>query len=326
MRIVANPRGTLPPRLRLSCARTVPSAAARYDLTARRPKLWPGPRNYSQQRIGGRPAGCFNHASRRRDKSRHGEAGGAVLPAESGRQTGEQRPDRPNNQSDHGLCHVCVSPPPPWARRSCCRRRPRYWLKARTPRPAPGPQTATPTPRRTASGSSTSLPRPPSSWAGPAAHPECVWLGRRVVGLMWRDDLDTAFRHLDLYDRFGCPAGHIQATFRCLVRQGNIDPKPPDTLARTGPHLLGQSRTSKQHRSADVSRRAGRDDQPLVCTDVQTTRLRLPGTILLQCCCRLGFAVTADYLIAIPLAKLPLRRSWVTLGDGLGPRFLPAWL
>jgi hypothetical protein len=58
-----------------------------------------------------------------------------------------------------------------------------------------------------------------------------VWLGRRVVGLLWRDDLDTAFRHLDLYDRFGCPAGHIQATFRCLVRQGNIDLKSPDTLA-----------------------------------------------------------------------------------------------
>ncbi|MGL1617790.1 hypothetical protein ACSTHL_23270, partial [Vibrio parahaemolyticus] len=38
---------------------------------------------------------------------------------------------------------------------------------------------------------------------GPAGNPECVWLGRRVVRLMWRDDLDTAFRHLDLYDRFG---------------------------------------------------------------------------------------------------------------------------
>jgi hypothetical protein len=66
---------------------------------------------------------------------------------------------------------------------------------------------------------------------GPAANPECVWLGRRVVGLMWRDDLDTAFRHLDVYDRFGCPAGHIQATFRCLVRQGNFDPKGQDTLS-----------------------------------------------------------------------------------------------
>jgi len=66
---------------------------------------------------------------------------------------------------------------------------------------------------------------------GPAANPECVWLGRRVVSLLWRDDLDTAFRHLDLYDRFGCPAAHIQATFRCLVRQGNIDPKAPEALS-----------------------------------------------------------------------------------------------
>jgi hypothetical protein len=65
---------------------------------------------------------------------------------------------------------------------------------------------------------------------GPAGNPECVWLGRRVVSLLWRDDLDTAFRHLDLYDRFGCPSSHIQATFRCLVRQGHIDPKAPDTL------------------------------------------------------------------------------------------------
>jgi hypothetical protein len=65
---------------------------------------------------------------------------------------------------------------------------------------------------------------------GPAANPECVWLGRRVVNLLWRDDLDTAFRHLDLFDRFGCPGAHIQATFRCLVRQGNIDPKAQETL------------------------------------------------------------------------------------------------
>src|SRR3954463_11625643 len=64
---------------------------------------------------------------------------------------------------------------------------------------------------------------------GAAANPECVWLGRRVVNLLWRDDLDTAFRHLDLYDRFGCPGGHVQATFRCVVRQGNIDQKAPES-------------------------------------------------------------------------------------------------
>jgi len=66
---------------------------------------------------------------------------------------------------------------------------------------------------------------------GPAGNPECVWLGRRVVSLMWRDDLDTAFRHLDLYDRFGCPGGHVQATFRCLTRFGDqIDDKVPRSL------------------------------------------------------------------------------------------------
>jgi hypothetical protein len=67
---------------------------------------------------------------------------------------------------------------------------------------------------------------------GPAGNPECVWLGRRVVRLMWLDDLDTAFRHLDLYDRFGCPGGHVQATFRCLTRfGGQIDPKVSETLS-----------------------------------------------------------------------------------------------
>jgi hypothetical protein len=66
---------------------------------------------------------------------------------------------------------------------------------------------------------------------GPGGNPECVWLGRRVVRLMWRDDLDTAFRHLDLYDRFGCPGGHVQATFRCLTRFGaQIDDKVPRSL------------------------------------------------------------------------------------------------
>src|SRR6516164_125194 len=66
---------------------------------------------------------------------------------------------------------------------------------------------------------------------GPAGNPECVWLGRRVVSLLWRDDLDTAFRHLDLYDRFGCPSGHIQVTFRCLVLHGNtVDAKAADSL------------------------------------------------------------------------------------------------
>ena len=66
---------------------------------------------------------------------------------------------------------------------------------------------------------------------GPGGNPECVWLGRRVVSLRWRDDLDTAFRHLDLYDRFGCPGPHIQQAFRCVIRQPPLDPKAPEALS-----------------------------------------------------------------------------------------------
>jgi hypothetical protein len=67
--------------------------------------------------------------------------------------------------------------------------------------------------------------------SGPAGNPECVWLGHRVVARLWNDDLDTAFRHLDLYDRFGCPSAHVQASFRCLILHGSgIDPKANDTL------------------------------------------------------------------------------------------------
>ena len=60
---------------------------------------------------------------------------------------------------------------------------------------------------------------------GPAGNPECVWLGRRVVGLLYRDDLDQAMRQFDVYDRFGCPGPHVQQAFRCVVRQGKLDPK-----------------------------------------------------------------------------------------------------
>jgi hypothetical protein len=67
---------------------------------------------------------------------------------------------------------------------------------------------------------------------GPAATPECVWHGRRIISLLWRDDIDTAFRHLDLYDRFGCPASHVQASLRCLLGQ-DLDPKATgDAISR----------------------------------------------------------------------------------------------
>ncbi len=61
---------------------------------------------------------------------------------------------------------------------------------------------------------------------GPAGNPECVWLGRRVVSLLWRDDLDTAFRHLDLYDRFGCPAPISRPLSAAWSARATSTPRP----------------------------------------------------------------------------------------------------
>ena len=66
--------------------------------------------------------------------------------------------------------------------------------------------------------------------SGPAASPECIHLGELAVTLMAKNDLDTAFRHMDLYDRFGCPGAHIQQSFRCLLRAGLPGPKDSTAL------------------------------------------------------------------------------------------------
>lgn len=64
-----------------------------------------------------------------------------------------------------------------------------------------------------------------------AGQPECLWLGRRVTSLLWRDDPDAARRFLDLYERWGCPADHVKQAFRCLVRLGPLDQKAQQRLA-----------------------------------------------------------------------------------------------
>jgi hypothetical protein len=63
---------------------------------------------------------------------------------------------------------------------------------------------------------------------GAAARPECSWLGERAVNNMRSDDLDTAFRHLELYDRFGCPGEHVRISFRCVVQWQNLQKDQKD--------------------------------------------------------------------------------------------------
>jgi hypothetical protein len=64
-----------------------------------------------------------------------------------------------------------------------------------------------------------------------AGSADCVWTGRRIASLLWRDDIDTARKYIELYDRFGCSADHLKQAFRCVVQQGPIDPKAADRLA-----------------------------------------------------------------------------------------------
>jgi len=64
-----------------------------------------------------------------------------------------------------------------------------------------------------------------------AGLPECVWSGRRIASLLYRDDVDTAKRYIDVYERFSCPAEHLKLAFRCVVRMGQMDPKSAEKLA-----------------------------------------------------------------------------------------------
>jgi hypothetical protein len=51
-----------------------------------------------------------------------------------------------------------------------------------------------------------------------AGLPECLWTGRLAASLLYRNDIDTTRRYMDLYDRFGCPADHLKLAIRCVVR------------------------------------------------------------------------------------------------------------
>jgi hypothetical protein len=55
---------------------------------------------------------------------------------------------------------------------------------------------------------------------GPAGHPECAHLGENAISLMMRNDVDTALRHMDLYDRFGCPGAYVRESLRCALLIG----------------------------------------------------------------------------------------------------------
>ena len=100
---------------------------------------------------------------------------------------------------------------------------------------------------------------------GPAANPECVWLGRRVVSLLWTRR-----------SRYRFPASRPLRPLRLPVRAHPGDLPLPGAAGRyrsegdrhaqqPHPRLLDQS----ELRGEGHRRGAGRHHHPVVCTNVQ---------------------------------------------------------
>jgi hypothetical protein len=66
------------------------------------------------------------------------------------------------------------------------------------------------------------------------AEAECAWVGKRVTGLLARDDVQAAGEFLRFYTMFHCPVAHLGLAFRCAVRDGNegAGEAAPDRIER----------------------------------------------------------------------------------------------
>jgi len=106
---------------------------------------------------------------------------------------------------------------------------------AQTPAPAQ-PEAGKPTETAPAAKPPMRLLVAPEPKAGevvtPGRQPECVWLGQRIVSLLWRDDVNTAREQSRFYDVFGCPSDHLKLAFRCVIRQSERQPQQTDLNAR----------------------------------------------------------------------------------------------
>lgn len=63
--------------------------------------------------------------------------------------------------------------------------------------------------------------RPPSrsesARPSPAQRAECVWLGKRTITVLLRDDLIASKGFLEIYTNLGCPIQHIGRALGCSV-------------------------------------------------------------------------------------------------------------
>ena len=66
-------------------------------------------------------------------------------------------------------------------------------------------------------GAETEKRSAPASLEPDAVKSECAWVGKRVVSLLVRDDVDTATDFTRFYAMFHCPEAHIGSTLACVV-------------------------------------------------------------------------------------------------------------
>lgn len=76
----------------------------------------------------------------------------------------------------------------------------------------PPPAAARPTPT-----AKKAPPRKPAEAKPGVKDAECAWVGKRIVSLLARDDVDAAGKFVRFYNMFGCPESHVGAAFRCVV-------------------------------------------------------------------------------------------------------------
>lgn len=77
---------------------------------------------------------------------------------------------------------------------------------------------------------------PPANVSG-----ECAWMGKRVLSLLSRDDVDQANRFMSFYKQFGCKEGHIGPSFRCVISDNAADPLNAEDMAARVDRCWNQS-------------------------------------------------------------------------------------
>jgi hypothetical protein len=90
-----------------------------------------------------------------------------------------------------------------------------------TPQPAPPAQGAepAPAPESPAAPGKRAPADPAADGRRDADRDECAWVGKRIVNLLARDDAQAALDFASVYDRFGCPNGHLTEAFGCVVNR-----------------------------------------------------------------------------------------------------------